>query len=383
MYTSNIYNTAERYSFYNPTRILSYNNSRFLLDEVLSGRRFILVVDQFFRHSNYILELIDKLNPVFTVEIINEPEISDFKNEIIKFSEDAEYIVAIGGGASIDFAKLLSICKRTNNFTTKLNENESIPNHAKIIALPTTCGSGSETSRYCVIFDKFQSKYSYRHWDLAPQLAILDPWFMQESHVNQILSSVFDSFLHNLEAFFLKNEGDDRQRPFILAIIKDIMHFIDELQTDGPTEKNIRKLMEASALGGVSISNTRTGLVHTFAESFVSFRKIPHPNALFIFFAEILMLYNDFFEEKLDELGLQENFNLSDIVEKWGIMHNVFCFKEDIKLLDSEINEFTEKIFEDNVIFKEISFNLNNSIIRKIIIDSLDNILINQSKNKK
>jgi alcohol dehydrogenase class IV len=371
MYYNHIYNTRSRFSFHSPTRIISYEGSRELLCEICQFRNSILVYDAFLDGSEFILGLRSKLNVVRSFVVRNEPEIHDFDELQDDALSNISYIVAVGGGSSIDFAKLLILRSVTDNFRSELNENDPIcPQKIEIISVPTTCGSGSETSRYCVVFDENSEKRSYRHWDLAPTVALLDSWFLKRIRTSQLHASVFDSFLHNFEPFFLIGECDERTRMHCLVNAHQIINHLSDFASG--RDDNGQRLMELSALGGVSISNFRTGLIHSFGETFVSFRKISHPRSLYVFFEAVLNLMRDYYDERrANQRSLGDNLSIDAIVKFWNSKLDGIFAGSSLSITQEEASLFLRKLNCDHVIFKESPFSINDAVIRRILNDSI------------
>jgi alcohol dehydrogenase class IV len=373
-YYNNIFNTPQRYSHYSPTRIISYDGAREMLTSICQPKSTVLVYDNFLEGSEYIKELKTNLEPSLVVVVNREPAFSDFSEFQSGFLNQINSIIAIGGGAAIDFAKLLLVHEATNGFVTDINENVAILNNSiQLISVPTTCGSGSETSRYCVVFNHAGNKYSYRHWGLAPSIAILDSWFIRSSPPKQIYASAFDSFLHNLEPFFLTGECNDRTRKLCLIYASEI---IDILKTK-ISELNVndfQRLMEVSAMGGINIANYRTGLVHTFAEAFVSIGKLSHPHSLSLFFESVFSLLDNYFNDKLSELNFSNSvFNLVGFRKFWKEILGDQFDNTTLNITKENHDELFELIHRDTVIFKESPVTLTPDIIIGIIKQSTNN----------
>ena len=89
-------------------------------------------------------------------------------------------ILAVGGGSAIDVAKCIKLFSKKPKGTHYLDqpyEDTGIP----LIAIPTTAGSGSESTRYAVIYDQGE-KQSITHESIIPDVAILDASYWQHCH---------------------------------------------------------------------------------------------------------------------------------------------------------------------------------------------------------
>jgi alcohol dehydrogenase class IV len=150
-------------------------------------------------------------------------------------------------------------------------------------------------------------------------------------------------------------------------------------------EEILKNLQYGATLGGLALSNVRTGLLHDAGESLSSQISISHPETMVIFFNESLILYGKAIKEHLEILSqtmerYYENNGFDRVVYImifWDKLFEEFSIKEDIgnRLKDIFIdrNLISEKIMKDSVLVnKESPIILTRDIVDKFIVKSLD-----------
>ena len=207
------YNTKTRYGYYSPTRVIAHSESRRRSIPVITGsREYVLVIDERFAGRPFGDLFGDRekcREPSRTIVVKKEPSLFEVEHVVPDLNPHIDLVVALGGGSTIDFSKALALL--ISGYSIPPDENDFIKLPV-LLAMPTTCGTGSETSRHCVLYDKDKKKFAIRHWGLSPTLALLDPYFMKTSPHSVIVGGAFDSFMHHLEVFTLSSESPDFSR---------------------------------------------------------------------------------------------------------------------------------------------------------------------------
>jgi len=200
--------------------------------------------------------------------------------------EAGDIIIAIGGGSPIDAAKGISILVtqpgRIMDFEIKkvmsFNENKELikDNVIPIIAIPTTAGSGSETSPYAVITDSSRNyKMAICSPFLYPKVALVDPLLMVSLPKNITAEGGMDALSHAVEAFISK-PANPFSDAFALESIKLINNNLITAVNSGD-DISIRKNMAiASIIGGIAATLSDCVAGHCMAESLGSVYNISH-----------------------------------------------------------------------------------------------------------
>jgi alcohol dehydrogenase class IV len=292
------FNTPERKSFRLGTRLHSGINARLDLPTVLPQGPILLVIDEHFVGC----DAGERLNPAHTIVIAREPSLEDAQNALASFPEPSfASVVAIGGGSSIDMAKALHAHLSFGRFDARdVERPEGAP---VLVAVPTTAGSGSETSRFFILSDGNGTKRSYRAWSHAPDVAVLDPAFLREAGAERITLGAFDAFVHLWETYICRNERDQMIDMLALEGVPLIAGAIEAV-ADGHQldDELLSGLQRASALAGAAIANVRTGLIHTLAESLAPQVALSHAETLWVFFDAALASYDHAVEDRIQRL---------------------------------------------------------------------------------
>ena len=199
----------------------------------------------------------------------------------------ADTVCAAGGGSVLDAAKAALLLVETNwdindlfgiNSYSSANPGKQL---RRIIAIPTTSGTGSEATQYSNIVDKSTNvKRLIAEKEIVPEYALLNPEFTATMPKSVTLATACDALAHLLEGFLNTRadaaSGDANYRA--VAGIRSIVKYLPVIQSD-PDNRDARKaLAEAAALGGSVIRFKSTGLPHLC--SFSWFGRIEHGMAV-------------------------------------------------------------------------------------------------------
>jgi len=190
-----------------------------------------------------------------------------------------DLIIAIGGGSVIDMAKLISI------FPSQKQKNKDLldsqfrlsPRLNKLIAIPTTSGSGSESTHFAVIY-KNNKKYSISHSSLIPDYAIIDPELTYTLSHYQTAISGMDAFCQSIESFWSKNATDE-SRLYSQKAIRLILNNIEYSVLD-PNSSNRYAMSKGAHYAGKAINISKTTAAHAFSYPLTKLYGIPHGYAV-------------------------------------------------------------------------------------------------------
>ncbi len=222
--------------------------------------------------SNYNITFYSKkeTNPSFKeiLELLIKHEHSNF-----------DLIVAFGGGSVIDFSKLVALFKNNiflfkNNFQNSADLLNTIP----IIAIPTTAGSGAESTEFAVMYrENFKS--SVLNKKILPKYAILDPKTTFSLSKYQVACSAIDAICQSIESLWARNKNSESE----LYALKSLALIYPNISGIYENNKNIRSLfMEGSNLSGKAINISKTTAPHAMSYYLTTFHDIPHGEAVAI-----------------------------------------------------------------------------------------------------
>jgi alcohol dehydrogenase class IV len=192
-------------------------------------------------------------------------------------------ILAVGGGSSLDVAKCIKLYCQMPKDKLYL-EQEYKDTGVKLIAIPTTAGTGSESTRYAVIYYDGK-KQSVTHDSIIPDVAILEPKVLKTLPLYQKKCTMMDALCQGIESWWSVNsteESYEYSRKTIELIMANWRKYIFE--NDAAAAKQI---MLAANYGGRGINITQTTAAHAFSYKITSLYKLPHGHAVAVSLPEI------------------------------------------------------------------------------------------------
>ncbi|MDF2945128.1 MAG: iron-containing alcohol dehydrogenase [Herbinix sp.] len=220
----------------------------------------------------------------YLAQIRNEPFIDDIfmcMDKVRSFEPDI--ILAIGGGSVLDTAKAIHLFYENPDMSF---EDALIPfslpklgKKAIHISVPTTCGTGSEATSAAVFIDpKTHTKKLLMDNTLIPHYAILDSETTDYLPDSIMIATGMDALTHGIEASTAKN-ASSLSRAIAVEAVLDIFENLPKAVTNTELEQQNRSAREilhiASAMAGVAITNSCTGLAHSYDHPGPAFQ-LPH-----------------------------------------------------------------------------------------------------------
>ena len=225
----------------------------------------------------------DRLQGVI-LDVRPNPDVSwlqDMYAEVWQRYAQVDCIIALGGGSSIDCAKALLSATSTRDFRPLLEclrSGSSVPfcGCKKLIAIPTTAGTGSEVTPWATVWDSgMDRKYSlHLPWTWAEH-AIVDPSLMVSLPKSVTLASGLDAMSHALESIWNVNRNPI-SAGFACQAIGLVMATLPTLMNDLGNVALRKKMAEAALKAGLAFSNTKTALAHSISYEFTLHNGLPH-----------------------------------------------------------------------------------------------------------
>ncbi|MCR5146033.1 MAG: bifunctional acetaldehyde-CoA/alcohol dehydrogenase [Clostridia bacterium] len=199
-----------------------------------------------------------------------------------------DVIIALGGGSAIDAAKgmwlfyehpdadpegmklkFMDIRKRTYKFP-KLGIK------AKMVAIPTTSGTGSEVTSFAVISDKeINKKYPLADYELTPDVAIVDPDLVMSLPQSITADTGMDVLTHALEAY-VSNMASDYTDGLAEKAVELVFKNLREAYNNGTNKQAREKMHNASTIAGMAFTNAFLGINHSLAHKLGAEFHLPH-----------------------------------------------------------------------------------------------------------
>ena len=220
--------------------------------------------------------------------------------------EGCDAIIGFGGGSSMDCAKAVGAC------TVKPNQSLAqmkgiLKVHKKLpllMAVPTTAGTGSETTLAAVITDAdTRYKYAINDFPLIPRYAVLDPKVTLSLPPFITATTGMDALTHSVEAYIGNSTTIDTRRDALKAV-KLIFENIDIAYEHGDNIQARRNMLHASFYAGCAFTKSYVGYVHAVAHSLGGQYNVPHGLANAILLPLVLREYGSCIDKKLHKLAI-------------------------------------------------------------------------------
>jgi alcohol dehydrogenase len=216
----------------------------------------------------------------------------------------ADYIIALGGGSAIDAAKAICcLSAAKGDFKDYLyGEKQFVSRETKLIAIPTTSGTGSEVTNVGVYTDKEKGIKKPFVTDLFwCDRAIVDPEMTISLPKRPTASTSLDAFTHAIEAYWA-----DSTQPISKLLSLEAMKLIVEnleLAINNPYNYEAREnLLYASLIAGISFAQTRTTVLHALSFPLTSQYGLEHGFACAIALPEVMKDNYEFYRDEMDKL---------------------------------------------------------------------------------
>lgn len=189
--------------------------------------------------------------------------------------ERCDAIVAIGGGSAMDTAKCIKLfCRMSENIP--FLKQEYFDTKVPLAAIPTTAGTGSEATRYAVIYWQGE-KQSVTHDSIIPDCVFLVPEVLHSLPLYQKKCTLLDALCQGIEAWWSIN-STDASKALSREVVSGIMqNYRAYLAGD---EKAAEQIMLASCKSGQAINITQTTAAHAMSYKLTSLYGLPHGRAV-------------------------------------------------------------------------------------------------------
>ncbi|WP_370793297.1 iron-containing alcohol dehydrogenase [Blautia sp.] len=220
--------------------------------------------------------------------------------------EGCDAIIGFGGGSSMDCAKAVGACVVKPNQSLAqmkgiLKVHKKLP---LLMAVPTTAGTGSETTLAAVITDAdTRYKYAINDFPLIPRYAVLDPKVTLSLPPFITATTGMDALTHAVEAYIGNSTTIDTRRDALKAV-KLIFENIDIAYEHGDNIQARRNMLHASFYAGCAFTKSYVGYVHAVAHSLGGQYNVPHGLANAILLPLVLREYGSCIDKKLHRLAI-------------------------------------------------------------------------------
>jgi len=220
--------------------------------------------------------------------------------------EGCDSFIALGGGSSMDAAKAAAARvvrkrKSVNQLGGLLKVLRRLP---LFIAVPTTAGTGSETTIAALITDTETShKYAIMDLCLIPKFAVLDPELCIGLPPAITAATGMDALTHAVEAYLCWTYGTKESIGFALDAVKEIFEYLPRVYKNGTDIEARQAMLDASYKAGFAFTRAGVGNVHAIAHTLGGLYNTPHGFANAVILPVVLEDYGKAVWKKLSRLA--------------------------------------------------------------------------------
>lgn len=295
------------------------------LPEILNTvgcKKLFLVIDSSYPFLNI-------KNAIESLPVEDKVKFSDFTSnplyeqvcyglDLLKLSQ-CDTILAVGGGSAIDVAKCIKLA-----FLADEGKNAIIPplvsrrlsiDGGKIpfIAIPTTAGTGSESTHNAVMYYE-GAKQTVTNDGVLPDYAVLEPSVLKTLPVYQKKCTMMDALCQGIESWWSVNSTEEScfySRKTIELIMSNWRKYIFE-----EDEESAAQIMMAANYGGRAINITQTTAAHAFSYKITSLYKLPHGHAVAVCLPEIWEYMLEHMDKCIDSRGQEYLMSIFDNISR-------------------------------------------------------------------
>ena len=267
---------------------------------------------------------------------VPNPTINNIEEALEQYKKNnCQAIIAFGGGSSMDCAKVVGA--RVANPKKSVEQMKGLLKvHGKmplLVAVPTTAGTGSETTLAAVITNAdTKDKYAINSFPLIPKYALLDEGLTLKLPPHITSTTGMDALTHAVEAYIGKSTTIKTRR-CALEASKLIFENLEVVYKDGQNKIARKNMLRAAYLAGVAFTKSYVGYVHAIAHSLGGEYRVPHGLANAVILPYMLSLYGKSAEKKLRKMAVY-----------LGLVDEKVCASEAAKIFIDKIKQMNKNL---------------------------------------
>lgn len=351
------------------------NNEVLYLSKILDNikpKNILLVIGRKSFIDSGINSIIEKILKNHTYKTFkNEMSYDNMDNIIdgINFinHNNFDFIIAIGGGSVIDKAKIINILTPgNNNLINAIKKKDFRKNKIPLIAIPTTSGTGSESTKFATLYNK-KIKYSIEHKSLIPEYAIIDPMLTQSNSIQTIISSGLDALSQSIESYWSVGANKE-SKEYASEAMEIAWNILPKFANSEATNHDWEMISWAAHLSGKAINISKTTACHAISYYLTANYGISHGHAVALTLGPVFK-YN-----------LETTDNVLN--DRRGRAYCINCLNEICAILNIKNLNKIKKYFDDFLIELNLKKNLTDFNVKKSDLNTIvNNINIDRMNN--
>ena len=216
--------------------------------------------------------LFDQIDENPSVEIVR-------KGALYGMEAGAGFVIGIGGGSPMDAAKAIAHLMYLGDADSDLYDKSLSPEALPVIAVPTTCGTGSEVTGVSVLTVHEKNTKMSIPYKIFPKLALIDGKYLRSARYEMVRDTAVDALAHMIESYE-STSADDYSRAAVLYGLSVWKRSKDVISGKAAaSDANYADMMRASAFAGIAIAQTGTSIPHALSYILTYDLKMPHGRA--------------------------------------------------------------------------------------------------------
>ncbi|UCC88555.1 MAG: iron-containing alcohol dehydrogenase [Anaerolineales bacterium] len=245
-------------------------------DEAMARMGFVEMVKAKLVQADLDCDVFDQVEPEPSLETVR-------RGAAFMLEKKPDWIVGLGGGSALDAAKAMWILyERPDLAPEEINPIDDLGLHqkARMVAISTTSGTGSETTWAIVLTDRQeQRKISTGAPECMPDIAIVDPAFAAHMPPRLTADTGLDALTHAIEGY-TSSWHNDFADGLCLKAVQIIFAYLPRAYADGEDTEAREKMHNAAALAGLGFINSLAAAAHALGHSLGAVFHIPHGRAV-------------------------------------------------------------------------------------------------------
>ncbi|MCR5607684.1 MAG: phosphonoacetaldehyde reductase [Lachnospiraceae bacterium] len=250
-------------------------------------------IEDFAKRENLNVILFDDFKPNPLYESVE-------KGVDILHENNCTLILAVGGGSAMDVAKCIKLYSNMDKSINYLKQ-AIVPNDIELMAVPTTAGTGSEATRFAVIYYNGE-KQSVAHESAIPKCVVFDTSSLETLPLYQKKATMLDALCHAIESMWSVNSTDE-SKEYAKKAIDIIINNKDKYLSQ---DKSVNALMfEAANYAGKAINITQTTAGHAMSYKLTSLYNVAHGHAAALCLRKLFPYMINHMEKCIDKRGTE------------------------------------------------------------------------------
>ena len=276
--------------------------------KMLGAKKTLVITDSFLHRSGLLDGVEESIRSAGVDHVVYDGVQPDPTFAIVAQAKKAcsgcDAVVAVGGGSVMDTAKAVAAAVANHTSAEALAGMLKVRRRPlPLIAVPTTAGTGSETTVAAIISDSAtHSKKQLLDPKLVPMFAILDPELTVGLPKHTTAHTALDALTHALEAYVAGYADEETDRQARIAV-RLIFQYLPKVQEDPADQEGREGLLTASFFAGMAFTRTYVGYVHAFAHTIGGKFGVPHGLANAVLLPHIMRYYLPVSYKRFAELG--------------------------------------------------------------------------------